>query len=105
MASVIEQCQVAPPPGGAVEVTLPLTYFDLVWLGFHRIRRILFYKLPISKPDFVQNIIPPLKNSLSLTLKHYMPLAENVARPLDTSGYPELRYVTGDSVSVIFDVY
>ncbi|WMV49088.1 hypothetical protein MTR67_042473 [Solanum verrucosum] len=96
MASVIEQCQVAPPPSGAAEVTLPLTYFDLVWLGFHRIRRILFYKLPISKPDFVQNIIPPLKNSLSFTLKHYTPLAGNVARPLDTNGYPELRYVTGD---------
>ncbi|KAH0719895.1 hypothetical protein KY284_004925 [Solanum tuberosum] len=102
MASLIEQCQVAPPPGGAAEVTLPLTYFDHVWLGFHRIRRILFYKLPISKPDFVQNIIPPLKNSLSLTLKHYTPLAGNVARPLDTNGYPELRYVTGDSVSVTF---
>ncbi|KAK6777243.1 hypothetical protein RDI58_023960 [Solanum bulbocastanum] len=102
MASVIEQCQVAPPPGGAAEVTLPLTYFDYVWLGFHRIRRILFYKLPISKPDFVQNIIPLLKNSLSLTLKHYTPLAGNVACPLDTNGYPELRYVTGDSVSVTF---
>ncbi|WMV49086.1 hypothetical protein MTR67_042471 [Solanum verrucosum] len=101
MASVIEQCQVAPPPGGAAEVRLPLTYFDLVWLGFqYRIRRILFYKLPISKPHFVQNIIPPLKNSLSLTLKHDTPLAGNIARPLDTNGYPELRYVTGDSVSL-----
>ncbi|KAK4723633.1 hypothetical protein R3W88_026412 [Solanum pinnatisectum] len=55
MASVIEQCQVAPPPGGAAEVTLPLTYFDHVWLGFHH-----------------------------------------------TNGYPELRYVTGDSISVTF---
>lgn len=102
MATVIEQCQVAPPPGGATEVILPLTYFDHVWLGFRRMRRILFYKLSIFKPDFVQNIIPPLKNSLSLTLKHYTPLAGNVACPLDTNGYPELRYVTGDSVSVTF---
>ncbi|XP_055809023.1 phenolic glucoside malonyltransferase 1-like [Solanum dulcamara] len=102
MASVIEQCQVAPPPSGAAEVTLPLTYFDYMWLGFHRIRRILFYKLPISKLDFVQNTIPHLKDSLSLALKHYLPLAGNVACPLDTNGYPELRYVTGDSVSVTF---
>ncbi|MCD7456301.1 hypothetical protein HAX54_031218 [Datura stramonium] len=28
MASVIDQCQVAPPPGSAAELTLPLTYFD-----------------------------------------------------------------------------
>ncbi|PHT35743.1 hypothetical protein CQW23_23443 [Capsicum baccatum] len=28
MASLIEQCQVAPPPGGVPELTLPLTYFD-----------------------------------------------------------------------------
>ncbi|XP_009780993.1 phenolic glucoside malonyltransferase 1 [Nicotiana sylvestris] len=102
MASVIEQCQVAPSPGSAAELTLPLTYFDHGWLGFHRMRRILFYKLPISRPDFVQTIIPTLKDSLSLTLKHYIPLAGNVACPQDWSGYPELRYITGDSVSVIF---
>ncbi|MCD7456300.1 hypothetical protein HAX54_031217 [Datura stramonium] len=33
MASMIEQCQVAPPPGCAAELTLPLTYFDVVWTG------------------------------------------------------------------------
>lgn len=99
---MIEQCQVAPPPCVAAEVRLPLTYFDHPWLGFHRMRRILFYKLPISKLDFVQNIIPPLKDSLSHALKHYTPLAGNVACPLDTNGYPEIRYVTGDSVSLIF---
>ncbi|KAJ8556175.1 hypothetical protein K7X08_022933 [Anisodus acutangulus] len=102
MASVIEQCQVAPPPGSAAELTLPLTYFDQLWLAIHRMRRILFYKLPISKPDFIQNIIPALKDSLSLALKHYTPLAGNVACPLDSSGYPELRYVTDDFVAVTF---
>ncbi|XP_060202438.1 phenolic glucoside malonyltransferase 1-like isoform X1 [Lycium barbarum] len=102
MASVIEQCQVAPPPGSAAELTLPLTYFDHMWLAFHRMRRLLFYKLPIFKPDFVQNIIPSLKDSLSLTLKHYTPLAGNVACPLNFSESPELRYVRGDSVSVTF---
>ncbi|XP_059302178.1 phenolic glucoside malonyltransferase 1-like [Lycium ferocissimum] len=102
MASVIEKCQVAPPTGSRGELTLPLTYFDILWLGFHPIRRILFYKLPISKNSFVQTIIPSLKNSLSLALKHYLPLAGNVVRPHNSSGYPELRYVTGDSVSVTF---
>ncbi|KAM3343530.1 phenolic glucoside malonyltransferase 1-like [Capsicum galapagoense] len=102
MASVIEQCQVAPSPGGVAELTLPLTYFDHVWLTFHRVRRILFYKLPINKPDFINNIIPPLKDSLSLALKHYAPLAGNVACPINLNGYLELCYVIGDSVSVTF---
>ncbi|KAM3287266.1 phenolic glucoside malonyltransferase 1-like [Capsicum chacoense] len=102
MAKVIEQCQVAPPPGGAAELTLPLTYFDLTWLIFGRNRRTLFYKLPISKLDFVQTIIPRLKDSLSLTLKHYTPLAGNLVCPIDSSGHPELRYVPGDSVCVTF---
>ncbi|KAG5579232.1 hypothetical protein H5410_049859 [Solanum commersonii] len=100
---LIEQCQVAPPPHGSVtELTLPLTYFDHRWFSFGYMRRILFYKLPISKLDFVQTIIPTLKHSLSLTLKHYTPLAGNIAHPLNSSGYPELRYVAGDSVSVTF---
>ncbi|OIT39989.1 PREDICTED: malonyl-coenzyme:anthocyanin 5-O-glucoside-6'''-O-malonyltransferase-like [Nicotiana attenuata] len=103
MASLIVQCQVAPPPGSAAELTLPLTYFDHLWLLFNHNRRILFYKSPISKPDFVQTIIPTLKDSLSLTLKHYLPFAGNVICPLlNCSGYPELRYVTGDSVCVTF---
>ncbi|KAH0705266.1 hypothetical protein KY289_010342 [Solanum tuberosum] len=103
MASVIEQCQVAPPPSGAAELTLHLTYFDHTWLGFERNRSILFYNLPISKPDFVQTIIPSLKHSLSLALKHYTILAGNLVCPLiNSSGYPELRYLTGDSVSVTF---
>ncbi|MCE2055157.1 CDK-activating kinase assembly factor mat1 [Datura stramonium] len=102
MASMIEQCQVAPPPGCAAELTLPLTYFDVVWLPFRCMQRIQFYKLPIFKRDFIQTIIPTLKNSLSLALKHYIPLAGNVVCPLNSDGYPELRYVKGDSVSITF---
>ncbi|KAH0708818.1 hypothetical protein KY284_010245 [Solanum tuberosum] len=100
MASMIEQCQVAPPPCSAAELTLRLTYFDHTWLSFGRNRRILFYNLPISKPDFVQTIIPSLKHSLSLALKYYTILAGNLVCPLiNSSGYPELCYLTGDYAS------
>ncbi|XP_059302764.1 phenolic glucoside malonyltransferase 1-like [Lycium ferocissimum] len=102
MALVIEQCQVAPPPGSASELRLPLTYFDVQWLSFHRMRRIHFYKLPISKTSLIRSIIPSLINSLSLALKHCIPLAGYVVCPLNSYGYPELRYVTGDSVFVTF---
>ncbi|KAH0719905.1 hypothetical protein KY284_004935 [Solanum tuberosum] len=103
MASIIEQCQVAPPTCAIDKLTLPLTSFDTLWL-FHNnhVPRILFYKLHIDKNSFIQNIIPTLKHSLSLTLKHYLPLAGNLVCPWNFTGYPELRYVTGDSVSVTF---
>ncbi|KAH0719901.1 hypothetical protein KY284_004931 [Solanum tuberosum] len=104
MASIIEQCQVAPPTCATDKLTLPLTCFDTLWiLHNHHIPRIIFYKLHnIDKNSFIQNIIPTLKHSLSLTLKHYLPLAGNLVCPWNSTGYPELRYVKGDSVSVTF---
>lgn len=104
MVSIIEQCQVAPPTCAIDKLTLPLTCFDTLWiLHNHHIPRILFYKLQnIDKNSFIQNIIPTLKHSLSLTLKHYLPLAGNLVCPWNSTGYPELRYVPGDSVSVTF---
>ncbi|PHU04329.1 hypothetical protein BC332_25151 [Capsicum chinense] len=103
MSKVIEQCQVAPSTGSAAELILSLTYFDHMCLVLHRVLWVLFLKLRISKPDFVQNIIPHLKDSLSLVLKHYTPLSGNIVCPLDSSGYPELCYVTEDFVSVSFN--
>ncbi|KAK4723634.1 hypothetical protein R3W88_026413 [Solanum pinnatisectum] len=104
MASIIEQCQVAPPTCATDKLTLPLTCFDTLWiLHNHHIPRILFYKLHnIDKNSFIQNIIPTLKHSLSRTLKHYLPLAGNLVCPWNSTDYPELRYVKGDSVSVTF---
>lgn len=98
--SVLQRCSVVPA-SGAAEQRLPLTYFDMFWLYFHPIERLLFYQHPCSATDFIDNIVPHLKNSLSQTLSHYLPLAGNLLHPLD-SGIPELRYSSGDSVSVTF---
>ncbi|KAL8500209.1 hypothetical protein ACS0TY_019987 [Phlomoides rotata] len=102
-ATVLERCGVAPPDaaGEMAEQRLPLTYFDMMWLYFSPIKRLLFYKHPCSATHFRESIIPKLKNSLSQTLSHYLPLAGNFLYPLD-SGFPELRYVPGDSVTVTF---
>ncbi|XP_019184834.1 PREDICTED: malonyl-coenzyme:anthocyanin 5-O-glucoside-6'''-O-malonyltransferase-like [Ipomoea nil] len=91
------------PAGNAGETSLPLTLFDMPWLFYFRImRRLLFYRLPISTDTFTETIIPNLVTSLSLTLKHFLPLAGNLVSPSDCSAKPELRYVPGDSVSVTF---
>ncbi|KAK4418751.1 Malonyl-coenzyme:anthocyanin 5-O-glucoside-6'''-O-malonyltransferase [Sesamum alatum] len=98
--TIHEHCRIAPPShGGAEQLSLPLVFFDMVWLHFHPIQRLLFYQIPCSNQHFMETLIPNIKKSLSQTLKHFRPLAGNLIYPLK-SGKPEFRYIPGDSVSV-----
>ncbi|KAL0428992.1 UNVERIFIED_CONTAM: Malonyl-coenzyme:anthocyanin 5-O-glucoside-6'''-O-malonyltransferase [Sesamum radiatum] len=101
--NVHECCGVAPltAAGEAAEQSLPLTFFDVIWLYFHPIQRLLFYPSTYSTADFLEIIVPNLKKSLSQTLTNYLPLAGNLIHPMN-SDMPEFRYVPGDSVSVTF---
>lgn len=101
-ANILQRCRIAPPleGGAAAERTLPLTFFDMPWLHFHPIQRLLFYKFPCSKSHFIETIVPNFKNSLSQTLKHFFPVAGSLLYPLNSDKIPELRYVPGDSVPV-----
>lgn len=103
-ATILERCRVAPPleAEAAAEQTLPLTFFDIAWLHFHPIHRLLFYQFPCSKTHFLQTIVPNFKQSLSLTLTRFFPLAGNLINPLNSEKgkIPEIRYVPGDSVPV-----
>ncbi|KAK7394516.1 hypothetical protein VNO78_15045 [Psophocarpus tetragonolobus] len=48
-----EQCRVAPPPS-PTQTSLPLTFFDLIWLRLHPLEPTFFYSLPPtqSHPSF-----------------------------------------------------
>ncbi|XP_022970587.1 phenolic glucoside malonyltransferase 1-like [Cucurbita maxima] len=101
---IIEICKVAPPPpepscAAAVPSSLPLTFFDLFWLRFHPIQRLFFYELPSNDISFMDEIVPNLKTSLSLTLRHYLPLAGNLVW-LPHSDVPTIEFVDGDGVSL-----
>ncbi|GFP82284.1 malonyl-coenzyme:anthocyanin 5-o-glucoside-6'''-o-malonyltransferase [Phtheirospermum japonicum] len=101
--TILERCRVSPPHPSASDVaeqTLPLTFFDVAWLHFHPIQRLLFYPFPCSEPNFLENIVPCFKKSLSQTLKHFLPLSGNLIYPLNSDKIPQIRYVPGDSVSV-----
>ncbi|KAL8502267.1 hypothetical protein ACS0TY_021407 [Phlomoides rotata] len=105
MTTLLETCCISPPPGAAAdELTLPLSFFDIVWIHFHPIRRLLFYEHPCSNTEFVQTLVPKLKQSLSLTLKHYLPVAGNLLYPLNSDEKAVLRYVGGDSVPLTIAV-
>ncbi|XP_073018062.1 malonyl-coenzyme:anthocyanin 5-O-glucoside-6'''-O-malonyltransferase-like [Primulina eburnea] len=102
MTTQIESSQISPPHGEIQpEISFPLTYLDLPWLRFHPIQRLFFYDSTASKSSFLETHIPKLKQSLSLTLKHYIALVGNILFPLIPTEKPRYRYVVGDSVSLM----
>ncbi|KAL1560723.1 malonyl-coenzyme:anthocyanin 5-O-glucoside-6'''-O-malonyltransferase-like [Salvia divinorum] len=101
MTTVIETCRIPPPQGVAVELFLPLSFFDMTWLHSNPMYVLNFYNHPCSEAEFFNTIVPNLKHSLSLTLKHYLPVAGNLLYPLDTDALkPVLRYISGDTVAL-----
>ncbi|KAL0399973.1 UNVERIFIED_CONTAM: Malonyl-coenzyme:anthocyanin 5-O-glucoside-6'''-O-malonyltransferase [Sesamum radiatum] len=97
MATILETCRIPAPPGTTSELSMPLTFLDFPWLHFHPVRRLLFYDYPCSKPYFLETIAPKLKESLSLTLKHYLLVAGDLIFYLNSEKMPEIRYVAQDS--------
>ncbi|XP_074349473.1 malonyl-coenzyme A:anthocyanin 3-O-glucoside-6''-O-malonyltransferase-like [Apium graveolens] len=102
--TVVEQCGVSPPRDAVMVTSLPLPFFDLIWLTFHPFGRVIFYDFPCSTDHFIQHIFPNLKTSLSLALKHFTPLAGKLLIPstAESNTDCQIRYLDGDSVSVTF---
>lgn len=71
---------------------LPLTLYDLRFLRLPLLKRVYFFNKSST------NVIPRLKYSLSLTLRHFLPLAGNIVWPR-SSTIPFIRYLKGDGVS------
>ncbi|CAL0321761.1 unnamed protein product [Lupinus luteus] len=90
---VIEVCHVPPPQ--EKPTSLPLTFFDLLWLKFSPVTRLFFYQTSHTTFD---SLVPNLKHSLSLTLQHFSHLAGNITWPLHSPN-PIINYVPGDAVS------
>ncbi|KAK4483422.1 hypothetical protein RD792_010609 [Penstemon davidsonii] len=97
--TILSSCRIAPPTT-TTEQSLPVTFFDMLWLHFHPIQRLLFYEFPCSKTYFLQNIVPKFNSSLSQTLKHFLPLSGNLIYPINSNNIPKIHYVPGDSVPV-----
>lgn len=85
LVKTLEICQVSPSLthdslNSTFPKSLPLTFFDILWLRFPPIHRLFFYESLSS----IHSIIPKLKHSLSLTLQHFLPLAGNLTWPQNT---------------------
>ncbi|KAJ9173190.1 hypothetical protein P3X46_016353 [Hevea brasiliensis] len=100
---ITEICQVTPSfdsPESATEFSLPLTFFDNFWIKFHPVERIFFYELTDSTPAFFNSVIlPKLKQSLSLSLLHFLPLAGKLTWP-PHAAKPFIHYAPHNAVSL-----
>ncbi|KAK2370443.1 coumaroyl-CoA:anthocyanidin 3-O-glucoside-6''-O-coumaroyltransferase [Trifolium repens] len=68
-------------PSSTTTISLPLTFLDLPLAGPIYVRRQFFYQFPHSTNHFHKTTFPSLKQSLSLTLQHFFPLAGNLISP------------------------
>ncbi|KAJ8751145.1 hypothetical protein K2173_016326 [Erythroxylum novogranatense] len=100
---ILEVCQVAPgdkSPESAAEFSLPLTFFDTLWFQVPPVERIFFYQITELNPAYFTSIVvPKLKQSLSQTLLHFLPLAGRLTWPTD-SPKPIIIYTPNDTVSL-----
>ncbi|KAL3619245.1 hypothetical protein CASFOL_036815 [Castilleja foliolosa] len=92
---IVEQCEVAPPSGAPTEQLLELLHMDMPFLSVPMsVETLFFYKLHCSESHFMDTIVPSLRNSLSLTLKHFPPLAGKIFID-NNSGMPVSKYIDG----------
>ncbi|CAI0452083.1 unnamed protein product [Linum tenue] len=75
--------QVSPPAGSLdpSAASLPITFFDVMWLNSRPMRRLFFYDFPYPTLHFTQSILPLLRRSLSLALHRFFPLAGSLVVP------------------------
>ncbi|XP_052876868.1 malonyl-CoA:anthocyanidin 5-O-glucoside-6''-O-malonyltransferase-like [Gossypium arboreum] len=101
---ILEIAQIKPSlelPNCTIEFSLPLTFFDSFWFTFPPVEGLLFYNLnDLTPADFSSEILTKLKQSLSLTLRHYLPVAGSLKWPSDAPR-PFILYAPDDGVSVI----
>ncbi|PWA52640.1 HXXXD-type acyl-transferase family protein [Artemisia annua] len=96
---ILERCHISPPPDSIIPpISLPLTFLDIPWLFYPSYQTLFFFQKPSQKTTMATVIIH-LKQSLSITLNRFYPLAGKISLPLSPEE-PHIVYTKGDSVSV-----
>lgn len=87
---------VQPSPPLPSETSLPLTFYDILWLHAPPVQRVLFYRLAPNAD--VDAILATLRDSLSQALAAFFPLAGKVRLAPRAANRYELHYRPGDAV-------
>ncbi|KAL5580229.1 hypothetical protein UlMin_012671 [Ulmus minor] len=94
---VLQQNTVSPPIGSVPTTSLPMTSSDLLMCTTTPVQWLGFYDFSHSTQNFIETIVPSLKNSLSLALKLFCPFAGNLmSTPPPTKPY--ILYTDGNSI-------
>ncbi|XP_057436114.1 phenolic glucoside malonyltransferase 1-like [Lotus japonicus] len=96
---ITQVCPVSPASASGSQKSLPLTFFDILWLRLPPVQRIFFYEFPHPTHLFFNTLLPKLKQSLSLALGHFFPLAGTLTWPHE-SNKPIIKSTIDDSVSL-----
>ncbi|KAK8572809.1 hypothetical protein V6N13_048374 [Hibiscus sabdariffa] len=94
---VLESSSVSPPPGSVPTTSVPLTFFDTMWITCRHMKGLFLYEFPFPPSHFIQNTLPDLKTSLSLALQQFFPFAGHLRLP-QPPHRPYIHYENGDSV-------
>jgi hypothetical protein len=99
MTKIIETLNVSPSSKEQLpsQTSLPLTFFDILWLRLPPVQRIFFYEFPHQPSLFFNTLLPKLKKSLSHTLFHFYPLSGHLIWPID-SHKPIIKHLKGNSL-------
>ncbi|GMI74130.1 hypothetical protein like AT1G03940 [Hibiscus trionum] len=97
---VLEDGRVSPPSGTVPTTTIPTTFLDTFWLVRYLTQRLYFYEFPHPTSHFMQNALPRLKTSLSLTLERFFPFAGNLRLPPPPQ-MPYIFFSDGDSIPFV----
>ncbi|XP_027349533.1 phenolic glucoside malonyltransferase 2-like [Abrus precatorius] len=81
------------------QTSLPLTFFDILWLRLPPVQRVFFYEFLHPTALFFDTLLPKLKHSLALALGYFFPLVGHLTWPID-SNKPIIKYDNGDTVSL-----
>ncbi|KAJ0042397.1 hypothetical protein Pint_19072 [Pistacia integerrima] len=85
VVKIFETSRVSPlidSPQSPTHFSIPLTFFDAMWLKFPPVESLFFYQLTDSTLlHFNSDILPKLKHPLSLSLRHYLLLVDKLTWP------------------------
>ncbi|KAI0493569.1 hypothetical protein KFK09_023688 [Dendrobium nobile] len=99
---VLHEIRISPSPPLPSQPPQALSFLDAMWLqNSQPVERLFFYNFPHPTSDFVDHNLPILTKSLSLTLRHFYPLAGSIRPSPDSDNQFEIVYEEGDSVSFI----
>ncbi|KAL0907497.1 hypothetical protein M5K25_021912 [Dendrobium thyrsiflorum] len=98
---VLHEIQISPSPSLPSQPPQALSFLDTLWLQNSRpMEQLFFYDFPHPTSHFIEHNLSIFTKSLSLTLRHFYPLAGSIRHSYDFEDQFEISYEEGDSINI-----